>query len=197
MSSSKYLKNSLGFDLMYRSNLKNPLALPSVKKSSFLAADISSLPKTLFYANVIKVLSSSTNPKISVASTSVNEFSIRKGDPVGCCLVLSKGQTSDFVSSCSLAFSSMAPPSFLSANLNQAVLSFSFRNLQHFLPFTHYEASLSGAPRLSTKLSFSIYFSGPLRLGSICLFSTYFPYFGFKKKINNFRTILREIEQAG
>lgn len=197
MSSRKYLKNSLNFDLIYRSTPKNALALPFVKKSSFLVSDISSLPKTLSSANAIKILSFSTNPKISVSPVSMNEFSIRKGDPISCSLTLNKQQALNFMSFCSMAFSSMASPTTFSINADQSVISFPFTNLQHFFPFVFYESSFSVAQRSNIKLSLFIYFSRPLRSNSICLFSTYFPFFGLKKNTNNFRTILREIEQSG
>lgn len=197
MSSRKYLKNSLNFDLIYRSTPKNALALPFVKKSSFLVSDISSLPKTLSSANAIKILSSSTNPKISVSPVSMNEFSIRKGDPISCSLTLNKQQALNFMSFCSMAFSSMASPTTFSINADQSVISFSFTNLQHFFPFVFYESSFSVAQRSNIKLSLFIYFSRPLCSNSICLFSVYFPFFGLKKNTNNFRTILREIEQSG
>lgn len=197
MSSHKYIKNSLDFDTLYRARPKNALNLPVVKKSSFFVSDISSLPKTLSNANAVKILSASTSPRILVASKPVNAFSIRKGDPVGCALILSKKQALDFISSCSLAFSTMTPPPVFSVGLNQPVASLFFSNLQGFFPFAHYESSLLVAQRINLKVSFSIHFSNSLDLGSICLFSANFPFFGLKKNLNNFRTILREIEQSG
>jgi hypothetical protein len=197
MTSRKYLKNSLDFDLIYRSTPKNAHALPFVKKSSFLVSDISSLSKTLSSANAIKVLSSSANPKISVASVSMNEFSIRKGDPVSCNLTLGKHQALNFMSFCSLAFSSMAAPTTFSININKGVVPFPFTNSRYFFPFTFYESSFLVTQRSNMKLSMFFYFSKPLISSSICLFSAYFPFFGQKKNTNNFRTILREIEQSG
>lgn len=195
MSFPKHLKNSLAFDLIYRSSSKNAFALPFVKKSSVFAVDISSLPKMLSNANAIKVLSSSIAPKTSVASAPINELSIKKGDPINCRLVLGKKQTSYFMSSCSLAFSSMSSPKPFLLNLKSAVVFFSFSDLRNFFPYAYYESSLSTVERAN--LSCSVYFSGPLYLGPICLLSVYFPYFGFKKKINDARTILREMEQSG
>lgn len=187
MSLNKYLKNSLDYDLIYRSGSRNPLGLPRIEKSSFIVSHITSLPKILSSANTLKVISSSGAPKICLSSVSSNELSIKKGDPLSCTLVLSKKLTFLFFSTCSLAFSSVSPTIAFSMDLNQKVASTRFRSLSNFFSFAHYESSLVMPSKISC--TFSIYSSK-----SIGLFSALFPYYVLKKKINSFRIIHREIE---
>lgn len=198
MPSSKYLKNSLSFDLIYRSNLfKNPLDLPYIKKSSFITSDTSSLPNTLSSANALKVISCSvfTRSTIRLSSSSINELSIKKGDPVSCVMTLSKNSTLVLLDSYPSIFSSVPVVAPISLNFNQPVVSFPLTNLRYFYPYSFYESCLSMP--LSASFLFSIHFSRPLALDTICLFSAFFPVYGLKKKVNSFRNILREMEQSG
>ena len=198
MPSSKYLKNSLSFDLIYRSSsFKNPLDLPYIKKSSFTTSNTSSPSNTISSINALKVLSCSSSARstIRLSSSSINELSIKKGDPVSCVMMLSKNSTLTLLDSYPSIFSSL--PSFLpiSLNFNQLLVSFPLTNLRYFYPYSFYESCFSGPS--NTSFLFSIDFSRPLRLDSICLFSAYFPLHGQKKKVNSFRNILREMEQSG
>lgn len=198
MPSSKYLKNSLSFDLIYRSTLsKNPLDLPSIKKSSFLTSNTSSLSNTISSINTLKILSCSsfTRSTIRLSSSSVNELSIKKGDPVSCIMTLSKNSTLTLLDSYPSAFYSVPVIQPISFNFNQSVVSFPLSNLRFFYPYGFYESCLSVSSNSSFLLSIS--FSRPLILDSICLLSAFFPIYGSKKKVNSFRNILREIEQSG
>ena len=198
MPSSKYLKNSLSFDLIYRSTLfKNPLDLPYIKKSSFATSNTSSLPNTMSSIKALKILScsSSVRSTIRISSSSINELSIKKGDPVSCITTLSKNSTLTLLDSYPSSFSSVPAILPISLNLNQSVVSFPLSNLRHFYPYSFYESCLS-VPS-NTLFLFSISFSRPLTLDSICLFSAFFPLYGSKKKVNSFRNILREMEQSG
>lgn len=198
MPSSKYLKNSLAFDLIYRSTLfKNPLDLPYIKKSSFITSNTSSLSNTIASINALKIISCSPSARstIKLSSSSINELSIKKGDPVSCTMTLSKNSTLTLFDSYSSSFSSL--PSLLPISLNptQSFVSFPLSNLRYFYPYSFYEACFL-VPS-NTLFLFSINFSRPLSLDSICLFSAFFPLYGSKKKVNSFRNILREMEQSG
>lgn len=198
MPSSKYLKNSLAFDLIYRSTLfKNPLDLPYIKKSSFISSNTSSLPNTISSVNALKILSCSafTRSTIRLSSSSINELSIKKGDPVSCTMTLSKNSTLTLLDSYPSAFSSVPALLPISLNFNQSVVSLPLSNLRYFYPYNFYESCLS-VPS-NTLFLFSIHFSRPLNLDSVCLFSVFFPIYGQKKKVNSFRNILREMEQSG
>ena len=201
MLSSKYLKKSFHFDLVYRSpSIKNSFDFPSIKKSSFYFSGISSLPKTLQSANTLKILSSSFSGRVKIflSRTSVNELSIRKGDPLSCTLVLSKISTASFLDSYPLSISSLSSPSSIVVNSNSSVVSFPLVHSRYFFPYNFYQSCFS----VSTQQNFDIptisfYFSKPLFTDSICLFSIFFPLFISKKTVNSFRSILREIEQSG
>jgi hypothetical protein len=198
MPSSKYLKNSLSFDLIYRSTLfKNPLDLPYIKKSSFITSNTSSLPNTIASINALKILSCSAFARstIKLSTSSVNELSIKKGDPVSCTMTLSRNSTLALLDSYPSTFSSVPAISPISLNLNQAVASFPLTNLRYFYPYSFYESCLL-VPSNALFL-FSIHFSRPLSLDSISLLSAFFPLYGSKKKVNSFRNILREMEQSG
>lgn len=198
MPSSKYLKNSLSFDLIYRSTLfKNPLALPYIKKSAFITSNTSSLSNTISSMNALKVLSCSSSARSTVrlSTSSINELSIKKGDPVSCTMTLSKNSTLTLFDSYPSAFSNVPVITPISLNLSQSVISFPLSNLRYFYPYSFYESCLS-VPS-NTLLLFSISFSKLLSLDSICLLSAFFPIYISKKKVNSFRNILREMEQSG
>ena len=198
MPSSKYLKNSLSFDLIYRSTLsKNPLDLPYIKKSSFITTNTSSFLSTISSINVLKILScsSSLRSTIRLSSSSVNELSIKKGDPVSCNMTLSRSSTLTLFDSYPTAFSSVPLLLPISFNPSQTFVSFPLSNLRYFYPYSFYESCLSSPS--NTLLLFSINFSRPLAFDSVCLLSAFFPLYGSRKKVNSFRNILREIEQSG
>lgn len=198
MPSSKYLKNSLAFDLIYRSTLlKNPLDLPYIKKSTFTTANTFSLSNTLSSVNALKVLSCSISARstIRLSTSSINELSIKKGDPISCLVSLSKNSTLALLDSYPLAFSSV--PNLLPVSFNplQSVVSPLANNLRCFYPYNFYESCFSATPNVS--FLFSIFLSKPLFSNAICLLSVFFPLYAAKKKISSFRNILREIEQFG
>lgn len=198
MPSSKYLKNSLAFDLIYRSTLsKNPLDLPYMKKSSFITSNTSSLSNTISSINALKVLSCSsfTRSTIRLSSSSINELSIKEGDPISCTMTLSKNSTLSLLDSYPSVFTSMPSVLPISLNFTQPVALFPLSNLRYFYPYSFYESCFS-LPS-NTLFLFSINFSRPLSLDSICLFSAFFPFYCSKKKVNSFRNILREMEQSG
>lgn len=198
MPSSKYLKNSLSFDIIYRSTLfKNPLDLPYVKKSFFTISGTSSLSNTLSSINVLKILSCSDTSKstIRLSGSSINELSIKKGDPVSCIMTLSKNSTLSLLDSYPSTYSSVSIFSPLLLNLDQSTVSFPLHNVRHLYPYSFYESCLV-APS-NTVFLFSINFSRPLIFDTVCLFSAFFPLYGSKRKTNSFRNILREIEQSG
>lgn len=198
MPSSKYLKNSLSFDLIYRSTLfKNPLDLPYIKKSSFTTSNTSSLANTISSINALKILSCSPSVRstIRLSNSSINELSIKKGDPVSCITTLSKNSTLSLLDSYPSAFSSVSPILPISLSFNQSVVSFPLSNLRYFYPYNFYESCFF-LPS-NTLFLFSITLSRPLGLDTICLLSAFLPLYGSKKKVNSFRNILREMEQSG
>jgi hypothetical protein len=189
-SSNKYLKKYFCFDLIYRSTNKNSLNLPSIKKCSFYVSNKNFF--NLFCDLIsIKTALSSCGARTKVPSKITSGFCTKTGSFFSSSLFLSKRSALFLM----LLFSCDFKPFFI--NSQQSFFSISFKKgLSSFFPYTYYLSSLLFVDTAFNK-KYSFFFSSRFCSGAVCLLSTFLPFFCDKKKANNFRVILCEVEQSG
>jgi hypothetical protein len=188
-SSKKYLKKNFCFDLIYRTN-KNSLHLPYIKKCSFYVSHKNIF--NLFCGLIsIKIPLSFCGTKVS---SKLIKFCSNTGYFFSSSLFLNKRSASSLI----YFFSSVCVFKPIFVNDQQSFISLSFNNFSFSFPstYTYYLSSLLFVDKAFNK-KYSFFFSSSFCSGSVCLLSTFLPFFCRKKKVNNFRAILCEVEQSG
>jgi hypothetical protein len=197
-TANKYLKKSFHFDIIYRPYfLKNPLELSYTKKSYFFSPKNSI--DSVGDASIIKSIASCFHGKtktILLSFRPINELYIKKNDVLFSLLGLNKSSAQLFIYLFSLNLSPNFVP--LSLDLKKNKTSLYLDDIPTFFPYNYYSSCFSVQKnQVGSKKKFSFSFSSSFYSDSICLISTFLPFFGHAKRVNSFRSIQCEVEQSG